>query len=52
MAFFWHGHFCSEFSKVGTGAPMREQIDLFRTAGLGDFRELAIAMSTQVAMLR
>ena len=31
---------------------MREQIDLFRTDGLGDLRQLAIDMSTQVAMLR
>jgi uncharacterized protein (DUF1800 family) len=52
MAFFWHGHFCSELSKVGSAVLMREQIDLFRAAGLGNFRDLAIAMSTQVAMLR
>jgi uncharacterized protein (DUF1800 family) len=52
LAFFWHGHFCSEFSKVGSGALMRQQIDLFRNEGLGNFRDLAIAMSTQVAMLR
>ena len=36
MAFFWHGHFCSEFGKVGSAELMREQIDLFRTRGLGN----------------
>ncbi|MEY2958941.1 MAG: hypothetical protein RLZZ01_1509, partial [Actinomycetota bacterium] len=52
MAFFWHGHFCSSRDKVGSNVLMREQIDLFRTAGLSNFRDLAIEMSTQVAMLR
>ncbi|MEZ5297080.1 MAG: DUF1800 family protein [Ilumatobacteraceae bacterium] len=52
MSFFWHGHFCSDMTKVGDARLMREQIDLFRTGGLGNLRDLAIAMSTQVAMLR
>ncbi len=52
MAFFWHGHFCSDLSKSGSAELMREQIDLFRHDGLGNLRELAIDMSTQVAMLR
>lgn len=52
LAFFWHGHFCSEFGKVGDATLMREQIDLWRTQGLGNFRSIATTMSTQVAMLR
>jgi len=52
LAFFWHGHFCSEFGKVGSSMLMREQIDLWRRQGLGDVRTLAITMSTQVAMIR
>ena len=52
MAFFWHGHFCSDIGKVRTGALMREQIDLFRHQALSDLRFLATEMSTQVAMLR
>lgn len=52
LAFFWHGHFCSEFSKVGSSMLMREQIDLWRREGLGNIRSLATTMSTQVAMLR
>lgn len=52
MGFFWHGHFCSDLSKVGSAALMRDQIDLFRRQGLGNLRDLATTMSTQVAMLR
>jgi uncharacterized protein (DUF1800 family) len=52
MSFFWHGHFCSEFGKVGWSELMREQIDLWRTDGLGNVRSLAKTMSTQVAMIR
>jgi uncharacterized protein (DUF1800 family) len=52
MAFFWHGHFCSEFTKVNSSRWMREQIDLWRRDGLGNVRTLASTMSTQVAMLR
>jgi len=52
LAFFWHGHFCSEFGKVGSSMLMREQIDLWRREGLGSIRTLATTMSTQVAMIR
>jgi uncharacterized protein (DUF1800 family) len=52
LAFFWHGHFCSEFGKVGSSMLMREQIDLWRREGLSSIRTLATTMSTQVAMIR
>ncbi len=52
MAFFWHGHLCSEFGKVGSAELMREQIDLYRRHALGDLRDVVKEMSTQVAMLR
>ncbi len=52
MSFFWHGHFCSELSKVGSADLMGEQIDTFRHGALGNLRTLALTMSTQVAMLR
>jgi uncharacterized protein (DUF1800 family) len=52
MGFFWHGHFCSELSKVGSADLMQEQIDTFRFGALGNLRTLATTMSTQVAMLR
>jgi uncharacterized protein (DUF1800 family) len=58
MAFFWHGHICSELGKVESAEAMRDQIDLFRRRGLGpatngsDIGELVKTMSVQVAMLR
>ena len=52
MAFFWHGHFCSDLGKVNSAIQMREQIDLWRRSGLGNLRSLATTMSTQVAMIR
>ena len=52
MGFFWHGHFCSELSKVGSADLMQEQIDAFREGALSNLRTLAKNMSTQVAMLR
>jgi uncharacterized protein (DUF1800 family) len=52
LAFFWHGHFCSEFGKVGDASLMREQIQSFRVGALSNLRTLAITMSTQVAMIR
>lgn len=51
MSLFWHGHFVTSNRKILNSAAMREQIDLFRRTGLGNVRTLAIAMSTQVAML-
>jgi uncharacterized protein (DUF1800 family) len=52
MGFFWHGHFCSSLTKSGSAELMQEQVDLFRVGALSNVRNLAIGMSTQVAMLR
>jgi uncharacterized protein (DUF1800 family) len=52
MSLFWHGHFCSDLSKVGSAVLMQQQIDAFRTNALGNLRSLAKTMSTQVAMIR
>jgi uncharacterized protein (DUF1800 family) len=52
MAFFWHGHFCSDLYKVERADLLCDQVDLFRTAGLTDLRNLAVSMSKQPAMLR
>ena len=52
MAFFWHGHFCSEWGKVFDTGAMMQQNKLFRDAGLGNVRTLAQAMAIQPAMLR
>jgi len=59
MAFFWHGHICSELGKVGSAVEMQRQIDLFRRTGLGpsdgatgNIARLMKDMSIQVAMLK
>ncbi len=59
MAFFWHGHICSELGKVGTATEMQKQIDLFRQSGLGpsdaqtgNVGQLMKDASIQVAMLK
>jgi uncharacterized protein (DUF1800 family) len=52
MAFFWHGHFCSEWGKVFDTGAMMQQNKLFRDGALGNVRTLAQAMAIQPAMLR
>jgi uncharacterized protein (DUF1800 family) len=52
MSLFWHGHFCSDLSKVGSATLMQQQIDAFRKDGMGNVRQLAKQMATQVAMIR
>ncbi|HWL46049.1 MAG TPA: DUF1800 family protein [Ilumatobacter sp.] len=52
MALFWHGHFVSDDAKAGNTQVIKQQLDLYRAKGLGNLRELAIEMSTTVAMLR
>lgn len=51
LALFWHGNFASGLDKVGH-LPMWEQNQLFRTKGLGSFRDLAQAVAVDPAMLR
>jgi uncharacterized protein (DUF1800 family) len=53
MALFWHGHFATGVSKVGGKNIdlMRQQNDLFRAQGLGNFHDLLLAVSKDPAML-
>jgi uncharacterized protein (DUF1800 family) len=53
LAFFWHDHFASS-SSVLDGSElrfMRTQIDLWRTQGNANLRDLLVAMSRDWAML-
>lgn len=50
MALFWHGHFATSIRKV-PAALMVQQIDLLRSAGLGNFRTLLRSVSKDPAML-
>ena len=51
LALFWHGHFATQYSKVGSAKDMYDQNHLFRTAGAGGFESLTQQMALQVAML-
>lgn len=50
MALFWHGHFATAQSKVNSPFLMRQQYQLYLTLGLGNFRDLAIAIAKNPAM--
>ncbi len=51
VALMWHGHFATSNAKVGDVALMHQQNELFRTQGLGDFRQLLHAVAKDPAML-
>ncbi len=51
MALFWHGHFATHEDKVRDHRKMLQQVELFQRGGLGNFRELMIAVAQDPAML-
>jgi uncharacterized protein (DUF1800 family) len=51
MTLFWHGHFATSNRKVQNVERMFAQNELFRAHALGDFRELAVAILSDPAML-
>lgn len=51
LAVMWHDHFATSASKVGRAEWMHDQIELFRTDGLGSFRDLLVKVGRQPAML-
>lgn len=51
MTLFWHGHFATSVQKVKSVTLMSEQIELFRTHGLGRFEDLLLAVVQDPAML-
>lgn len=51
MVLFWHGHFCSSRSKVGSDQAMFDQNQTFRTMGLGSFIDLTHAVVAGPAMI-
>ena len=51
VAWLWHGHFVSALDKVKIARLMVNQVRLFRTAGLGNFRDLLRAVTLDPAML-
>ena len=51
MALFWHGHFAVNESKVRDYRKMLGILETFHRHGLGDFRELVVAVAQSPAML-
>jgi hypothetical protein len=51
MALFWHGHFVSNEAKVRDYRKLLAQLQLFQNQGLGNFRDLTIAVAQGPAML-
>lgn len=51
VTLMWHGHFATSNAKLGDVRMMHEQNELFRSKGLGDFRELFHAVAKDPAML-
>lgn len=51
MALFWHGHFATNEDKVRDYRKMLQQLELFRSEGLGNFGELLVAVAKNPAML-
>ncbi|MEH6570996.1 MAG: DUF1800 domain-containing protein, partial [Halioglobus sp.] len=51
MALFWHGHFATNEDKVRDYRKMLKQLQLFQSAGLGDFRTLLVGVAQDPAML-
>ncbi|MEM7220587.1 MAG: DUF1800 domain-containing protein [Pseudomonadota bacterium] len=50
-ALFWHGHFAVNEDKVRDYRKLLAQIELFQAAGLGNFRDLLLAVARSPAML-
>lgn len=50
-ALFWHGHFATNEDKVRDYRKMLKQLNTFQTLGLGNFRDLLIAVAQDPAML-
>lgn len=51
MALFWHGHFAVNEDKVRDYRKLLIQLELFQTKGLGNFRDLTVAVAQDPAML-
>jgi uncharacterized protein (DUF1800 family) len=51
MALFWHGHFATSEEKVRDVRKMQQQLALYQTKGLGNFRTLLIEAAQEPAML-
>ncbi len=51
LALFWHGHFASNEAKVRDYRKLLGQLELFQKQGMGNFRDLTVAVAQGPAML-
>ena len=51
MALFWHGHFASNEAKVRDYRKLLQQLEIFQKQGLGNFRDLTVAVAQGPGML-
>ena len=51
MALFWHGLFATGYAKVIHGKALSDQTRMFRTFGMGSFKDLLIQLSKDPAMI-
>lgn len=51
MALFWHGIFATGYAKVIHGKALSDQTRMFRTFGMGNFKDLLIQLSKDPAMI-
>ena len=51
MALFWHHVFATGSDKVGSALDMSIQVELFRTHGMGSFRNLLVELARNPAMV-
>ena len=51
MALFWHGIFATGYAKVIHGKALSDQTRMFRTFGMGSFKDLIIQLSKDPAMI-
>jgi hypothetical protein len=51
MALFWHGNFASNEAKVRDYRKLLGQLELFQQKGMGNFRDLTVAVAQDPAML-
>ncbi len=51
LALFWHSLFATGYSKINQTRSLLNQIDMFRRAGLGSFRDILVELSKDPAMI-
>ena len=51
MALFWHQLFATGFSKVDNTTELKRQMGMFRSLGLGNYRDLLVALAKNPAMI-